>query len=478
MKIAPLLLAPLFLLALVHADEGAEEAAEEADDAVSANLFGLFEQCPSGIDLQYTIAGLLVLFFKGYVGAWVEPAREAGEDSISFATCEELVLGYDAVKEQLGVLVQTLDDGTSERSNNLGVIRMNPKDFQTVCELGVFAEDYCGIALGAPASDHELIRPFLDEVLGVGGGDVIGGDITNTTGNRWDRADLIQSAETFLADKTELDTGGTDLSIWLLQEVHRRILGIELTDDEASDMADKMSSLLIRGFIYPLGPFRDKELDEFKRSTLTLYQQAIRSLIAADEVTTLVDDAEGKNVLLASVVLLDAFTFAARPSVTSTIKNFLGTYYGDPYDFDSSDLDVTNTMDLSVLLLESIRFYPPVVGVPFVIKETGIRIDPLVGVTGYDEDVYGPTWNVYNPKRFGSLAEYKDTLLNWANAALPLAGKPHTSHVCPAKAFSFNLVLSFLLALDPTQWSAPEPPTVPDVGNGPGFFSGFQIVRN
>jgi hypothetical protein len=179
-----------------------------------------------------------------------------------------------------------------------------------------------------------------------------------------------------------------------------------------------------------------------------------------------------KEIRLLSTTIYDALALASLPSLTVTIKGALGAYYlgwvGEQYN-------MTDTMDLSLVILEGIRNYPPVLGFPRVDAATGIRHMPLVGISGYDSKVYGSDALTYRI-RF-SFDEYKDTLLNWADAATAVPGKPESAHQCPAKALSFQMVLAFLMELDATQWKPNFRLKDPGPGNGPFFWRRYTIRR-
>lgn len=174
------------------------------------------------------------------------------------------------------------------------------------------------------------------------------------------------------------------------------------------------------------------------------YQAAIRDLIDAGDVDY-VD--ENNNVRIAAEVIFDAFMFAATPSVSTVISAFLGYYAAEltPPTFPTD-------ADLGAAILETIRVDAPVIGVPYVKVETNIRQSPLAGMSGYDESVFGLDAREFRVRLTDE--EYQEKSLNWANAAVGIPGKPGTSHVCPAKSLSFNMMLAFLKAMDPTSWTS------------------------
>ena len=372
---------------------------------------------------------------------------------------------YNAVKEQLELMAGELDDGTAYRLNDLGLFRLSNVPF--MCSESPFSNNYCGIALGMPAEDHEIVRPFFDEILGDGS---IGGNLSAESGNKWNRVDLIQSATEYLSTRATLDVG-TDPGVWVIKEIHKVALGMELTDEEGRELVDLFFDLLTRAILPGWISFWFSwDSINTRRRYLERYEAAIRELIADGSVTTLAD--EGLNVKKSAWALFDAFCYAGLPSTRGTIMGTLGAYYNGLVD-----VDLTDPQQLGRAIFETVRQYPPVLGVPRANSETNRRHAPLVGMSGYDTVVFGEDALDYRI-RF-TFTDYENTLLNWANAATPKSGEPlHTNHVCPAMSFSFNVALSFLLALDPTQWTAESIPEVPLAGAGPRFWDSFTITKN
>ena len=155
----------------------------------------------------------------------------------------------------------------------------------------------------------------------------------------------------------------------------------------------------------------------------------------------------------------------------------MGSYFNDLINVNvTTAADDSNKASLQLAVLETVRFYPPVGGVPYVDAATNIRHQGVVGGTGYDPAVFGANAREFHVQT-GDFSYYTEQLLNWANAATPLAGKPGSNHVCPAKNLSFGIVTAFLTALNPGDWEVETPPPIPAVGSGPIFFDSFSMTR-
>lgn len=174
-----------------------------------------------------------------------------------------------------------------------------------------------------------------------------------------------------------------------------------------------------------------------------------------------------------AIAVLDSFLFAGGASVPSTIKNGLAAYYSGLTP-KRNKFSMTDPMDLGLLVLETVRSYPPVLGFPYIDKTTGQRSAPLPGMAGYDRNVYGGDADRFRIR--GDLDYYHERSLNWADSALPVDGKPFSNRVCPARSMSYSMIIAFWEALDATQWCVdPDTPIVEETG--PTFWSDFKLIR-
>ena len=131
---------------------------------------------------------------------------------------------------------QLLADGNATKENALGLLRLNDLTFES----GVWSNNYSGLVLGISQEDHDLIRPFLDYLFG---DDNQQGAIFSNSGPTWNNQGLLESAQTFLADKENVLVG-TDTNIWVISELHKISLGIELTPEQAGQLVQMQSEIL------------------------------------------------------------------------------------------------------------------------------------------------------------------------------------------------------------------------------------------
>lgn len=153
----------------------------------------------------------------------------------------------------------------------------------------------------------------------------------------------------------------------------------------------------------------------------------------------------------------------------------MGAYLYDLGDVNDM-ITWSDKEDIGRVVMEAVRVYPPVLGVPYV--EDGTRYDILVGYSGYDFDVFGNDSHDFRV-RFGTVQEYRAVLLNWADSAEPVSvTKPGTSHICPARSFFYNLVVAFLEAMEVETWmEADGLPAIPKDGAGPVFWDDVRMKK-
>lgn len=267
--------------------------------------------------------------------------------------------------------------------SQLGLLRLNTA-FYPECK----DEDYCGIALGVTREDHEKVRPVLDEVFGESDTYNDAVNPPGLEGFKWSRDSLRQSALSFLATKNHLSIKN-DPGVWTTMVLHKTAMDIDLSLQEAQRFIDFQAKAVI---ITPLPSFVPEwfgsalDLDETlkqKKNYLASYEKAIRKCIASGHITNLsADDAEG--IKKTAWGMLDALIFAGGLSVPGVIHGGLAAYYTG---LTGTDFDINDPNQAPLLVMESIRNYPPVLGVPYHIG--GHRHAPLAGMGGYDKSVYG-----------------------------------------------------------------------------------------
>lgn len=391
-------------------------------------------------------------------------ANLAGYTSGDYATpvpllCEVFFASHDSAGVEMATMVGKLDLGIADRGNSLGYLRLSDRPFTCRDDPTLYEDGYCGIGIGMPNAQHSRIRPFLDEMLGTGEAVMPWGD----SGNFWNLASLKESARDFIAGRTTMVIG-VDPGNFYLIEIHRRMLGIVLTEEEAGVLQEFMVDFLFNAVFLQLPIVTDSDgLRAQREGYINMYVTAIESRVDSGFITTL----NKADSLLAANGLLDAFIFAAIPSLTGMSSAIMGVYLHNLGDVNNQ-IDWNIDSDLGAAIMECVRVYPPVLGIPYI--EGNTRFESLVGYSGYDFGVFGADSHDFRVRM--NVEQYRAILINWADKAIPVPGKPETSRVCPARSLSFNLLLAFLSELDITSWMEGEGglPTVQPSGSGPTFW--------
>jgi hypothetical protein len=394
-----------------------------------------------------------------------------GKSVPSPGLCTTSYLSHEEVKQRIADLPQLQYSGEVYRENALGLLRLGSPTFQWCSDPDAY--DYCGVVNGMSAEDHEIIRPLLDELFGDGDSPGSAGTFTSI-GNRWGKADLVASAADFLKDKDTLSLG-SDVSLWTVLQLHKTALGVDLP------VATAEAFVQLQGAAFLLSIFPDESVDVLaetvgatvkginaaKANFANIYKDALSAGLGGN----LIDISDSILMEKAAYSILDSFLFAGGLSVSAVIQAGLAAYFTGltPNKFDMKNVD-----DLKLLVLESVRLYPPVLGVPYIDADTGQRHVPLVGFAGFDQSVYGSDASEFRIR--GDLQYYHTRSLNWAESALPLDGQAHTNHVCPGRSMSFNMILAFWESLDATMWCV-DPATEIKRENGPTFWSDFTLTK-
>ena len=381
-----------------------------------------------------------VPYFEANMNSDGQSSDHPGEQTTSY-------IAWDAIKTKLEELPVKQESGEAIRGNELGLLRLN-QAFYPECE----GEEYCGIALGATQADHKKVRsggaksdatkrcencafsdrcflgsllrapllceyshhrfnvtvaflvavafssqvrPMLDHVFGSEGS--TDGTI-GLTGNKWSRDTMRSSALAFLASKNTLDVKN-DAGVWTTMVLHKMALNIDLTVSEAQAFVDFQAKAVI---LTPLptfvpewfgGTLKLEETLKQKAQYLKKYEQHISANIASGMYTTsagelllAADDASG--IKKTAWGFLDALIFAGGLSVPGVISSGLAAYYTGLTGFD---FDINDPSQMPLLVFESIRHSPPVLGVPYMVGNH--RHAPLAGMGGYDKTKYGEDSN-------------------------------------------------------------------------------------
>lgn len=422
--------------------------------------------CTSRINLAVGYIALSLLIKTETYISLVEPKRQPGDNGFVDFTrqCENTAVTTAAVNSRLPEMMEKLKNRSITRPNNLGLLRLSQQPFTCFEDDTIYSNGYCGIGLGMPEDDHDEIRPFLDQALGNGGTTAFGDWVDE--GTFWKFDDLKTSAEMYLSTRNKL-TLGVDAGVFFMTEIHKLIFDITLTEQEAYEMLEFFDDFLQRSVLLDIPIILSPtNLRNQRKGYVERYEEAIRSRIA------MFPGLDDSKVKLAAEGALDALIFAGGPSLTGAMEGTLGAYLNG---FVDDSIDWTSTHDVGRVVMEVVRVYPPVLGVPYL--EDGYRYNSLTGYTGYDKDVWSE--DAYSFKIRGNVDYYLERLVSWSDAAVPDDDRPQASHVCPAKSFSFNLLVAFIVAMNVEEWEASsgEPPFVEDPGQGPFFWDPFDVER-
>ncbi|GMI32150.1 hypothetical protein TeGR_g7866 [Tetraparma gracilis] len=403
----------------------------------------------------------------------IASSANPGADTTSYISLE-------AVTERIRQLPIKQEAGTATRGNELGLLRLNTY-FYPECE----GEAYCGIGLGVTQADHKLVRPVLDEIFGSvdGEGDAqLDGQIT-LGGKRWSRTTMRQSALDFVSSRNALDMKN-DAGVWTAKVLHQTALGIYLTDSEAQSFVDLQTKAVTLTALPSFAPdwfgaqLGLQDTLSKKAFYLTKYEAAVRRQIASGAIASLTGDGSAEDergIIMAARGLLDALIFAGGLSVPGIIFSGLAAYYTG---LTGSDFDINDPLQAPLLVMETIRNYPAVLGVPYLEGEH--RHAPLAGMGGYDENVYPDALNfkirTEAPDGGDGLAYYHQHSIDWADSGLPVDGAPWSARICPGKSLSYNMILAFWEAMDPTNWYV-DPDSTIERENGPVWWTSYQLHR-
>jgi len=434
-----------------------------------------------GQEIQY-FQDVGMIYLKGYVpffsdrmvdGQFGEGGTKAdapGHDTWSYVE-------YEAIRKRVKDTPILLERGDTYRSNELGLARLNTY-FYPECKKDhprarPFNFTYCGIALGYSRDDHKLVRPSLDKAYGSGRPN----GVMSEVGNKWTRESLLEDARSFFKNRNTLEVQH-DAFIWSTTVLHRIGLNIELTRSEAESFirmlygAKEISKN--PNFVIENNPeqWKLEEILDFKEYFYERYIEAIRKNIESGEITDLeIDDDEG--IFKLAWIFMDSHVWAGGLSVPSLIQSTLAA---NATGIAGNDFDISDRNQASLLLMECVRLYPPVLGFPSTDSKTHFRYAPCVGMSGYDRKKFGSDADDF---RFGrmTMPEYHSSILDWADVALGEDDAPWSARICPAKSLSFQMILAFLEAMNPNEWAVSDESEEIKRLEGFKWWTQFTLVR-
>jgi len=374
-------------------------------------------------------------------------------------------LAFEDVERLLSQYPAKIENGMLERQNELGM---------QVLGDGAWPEVPGGIksiALGQTRENHAFVRPYLANTLDNGG---------------WTDDWLRQRADAFFSERDEFQN--TDVNWWVAQLLHKIHVDVDLTDSEAKDFADYMSSIIL------LIPFPESTLNSFlvrnalsvedtlakKAEYLENLKMAIKTKYADDEFVRKGDDA--KINLLASV-MLDSLQFAGGISVPTALNYVIALTHMASQNRHTALKQITlNTDNYEWILWETLRRYAPVAGVPSWEKQ-GERFEhviPNLAVALRDSSIFDNPLD-FKRREQATYDRVRNTAMPWAGPAVQnyITGVPDTSaphsHNCPAQDLSLRIMKAFLEAFiakgGSLGWAAVESESITVNDYGPSAVS-------
>mmetsp|Transcript_34214 Transcript_34214/g.41288 ORF Transcript_34214/g.41288 Transcript_34214/m.41288 type:complete len:519 (-) Transcript_34214:241-1797(-) len=370
---------------------------------------------------------------------------------------------YNVVRDLVSSYPALEDAGEITHENELAYLRLS-RLFYPECKSRKDS-GYCGIGLGFRDSVRKSLRPIMDDIYGSGTPD---GLMVNT-GNTWTKASIMDHARNFLSGKKKIKLQ-YDIKIWVAKFLHKISLDMDLSDRELEDFIGMQTkAVVIVGAPEKTisRVFLRKTLRQ-KSQWLRKYERAIREKMDYGRF----NKEDNEEVMKLSWFLLDAHLFAGGLSVPSIVHSVAASYYTQLKN--DASFDITKKSDISSLVMECTRLYPPVTGFPSVDKSNHRTIASLV-MAGLDSNAFGQNTTSLNINRM-SIGEFHEKSVFWADTALPLQKKPWTARLCPAKSLSFNMISAFIEVMDLTTWKENKRKPVKE-GPGTVFWSTFELRR-
>ncbi len=342
---------------------------------------------------------------------------------------------YKDVVEQLQALGQRLGrddvDGSLVRENFLGNMLLNGHLWPEV--------PWHSIGLGAPVEAHAWARPLLVKLMGPTCTRRLGGEA-------W----LDAQASRFLAGRRRLRLP-QDTSMYVAQVQHEVMLGMTLTDDEASDFAWLQGHFLVSMVMPPslleVAKLRvalevDKVLAQ-KAAWLERYQVALRRLLP-EETNALGPE---RTAMLASFVL-DATLFAGGLSVPTVLGYALTLPWSQwGHEHLPSGFSLDNPNDIPAYVLEIIRIFAPVKFVSFKERPTSEaearRVMLNIQMAARDPAVWGDDAMHF---KLRPLSIYHKFGVSFAEQAIDPLLDSAGSRSCPGKDFGLQSIFAFVRA--------------------------------
>eukprot|EP00443_Scrippsiella_acuminata_P063509 CAMPEP_0115554492 /NCGR_PEP_ID=MMETSP0271-20121206/97321_1 /TAXON_ID=71861 /ORGANISM="Scrippsiella trochoidea, Strain CCMP3099" /LENGTH=467 /DNA_ID=CAMNT_0002988219 /DNA_START=219 /DNA_END=1625 /DNA_ORIENTATION=- len=401
---------------------------------------------------QVTVYGTTFNFFNYYysLGSYLSAGRKDDVALIDWywslpSVSEGVVLGpgpntksyYSWYKtyDQLSQWGPRIQNGTFKRYNELGVTIQNDLVWPEVGTIG----------LGLSNTDHAFVRPFLGNALDKARNSNAECDGSSCWNMKWLRKVFRERLGT-------MDyVASTDMK-WIITAVlHKVLLNIDLLDEEAKDFASWMSMFLLPQ------PFPKAWVDNFvaawllnetglfqtKYSLMEKYKMAIKSKWQGSSY----------DLTLLASTMCDALALAGGLSVPTVLDFMIALLFMEESPAGPVRLEDLSGggADLHNFMLETIRRYAPVAGVPgWTTDDKAITWQhqiPNLQMAMLDASIF-PEPLVFQPGRPGLNYDDESLSMSWAEPSdFNDDASDVDSHSCPGKDLSVQMISAFIQEL-------------------------------
>jgi len=345
----------------------------------------------------------------------------------------QMFYGWQDVKHILSDFGPRIRKGTMKRYNELGITIQNSKMWPLVGT----------IALGLPNPEHAIVRPWLGKSLdGARGRANEDCDGSTCWNSKW----LHRVFRKQFASQSSFSNA--DLK-WMCTKVFHKVhLNLDISDAYAQEFGTWMTFFLIPQPIPPdliawwpvewvIGAMGVLE-------TKAKFMYVIKEAITAKWPN---EDWKGKLDLMASAIM-DSLALAGGLSVPTVLDYMIALLFMKDSPVDMSVADIADTSKLHDFMLETMRRFPPVAGVPRWITdddgETWQHQIPNVAQALWDPAIFPKPLEMVIG-RPGLNSEDSSLSIGWADFALVNGNvSDGDSHACPGKHLSIQLMAAFL----------------------------------
>mmetsp|Transcript_57338 Transcript_57338/g.167838 ORF Transcript_57338/g.167838 Transcript_57338/m.167838 type:complete len:557 (+) Transcript_57338:43-1713(+) len=348
--------------------------------------------------------------------------------------------GYKTVKSLLQGLGPRIQSGDMERANELGMQILRDDMWP---ETG-------RVVFGLDNSDHATVRPFLGDALDRA-------EKTEETcdgSTCWNLAWLRHVFQERLAGLPAFSS--SDLQWMMTIVLHKVLLNIDLSEEEARQFADFQAHLM-RVVAFPRNDLWETVLGEFPSKLREQYILNYKAAIAAKWPHVDWSIVQAKSSLLANAIM-DTIALHAGPMVSGALEHLLALLYmkGEPGSALVRPLKAQDEAGIQDLIWETLRRYPPAAGVPYWARDkdhiTWTHEIPNLQMALQDPSVF-PEPLEFRLGRPGLSHANNSLSIGFADFALVEDDVSNRdSHACPGKRLSLALLQAFLQEFSAYNW--------------------------